>query len=46
MDYIVPGNCTDAEFRKMWSEFEWENKVLFLKSIIIISDKTPYIHIS
>ncbi|VDN59108.1 unnamed protein product [Dracunculus medinensis] len=27
MDYIVPGNCTDAEFRKMWSEFEWENKV-------------------
>uniref|UniRef100_A0AAF5PWQ8 Coatomer subunit beta n=1 Tax=Wuchereria bancrofti TaxID=6293 RepID=A0AAF5PWQ8_WUCBA len=27
MDYIVPGNCTDTEFRHMWAEFEWENKV-------------------
>ncbi|KAK4306509.1 hypothetical protein Pmani_021654 [Petrolisthes manimaculis] len=27
MDYIVPATCTDLEFRKMWSEFEWENKV-------------------
>jgi len=27
MDYIVPGSCTDAEFRTMWIEFEWENKV-------------------
>uniref|UniRef100_A0A0N5A7T3 Coatomer subunit beta n=1 Tax=Syphacia muris TaxID=451379 RepID=A0A0N5A7T3_9BILA len=27
MDYIVPGNCTDTEFRQMWAEFEWENKV-------------------
>uniref|UniRef100_A0A183BWD3 Coatomer subunit beta n=1 Tax=Globodera pallida TaxID=36090 RepID=A0A183BWD3_GLOPA len=27
MDYIVPGTCTDTEFRKMWAEFEWENKV-------------------
>lgn len=26
-DYIVPGNCTDTEFRKMWADFEWENKV-------------------
>ncbi|VDN05974.1 unnamed protein product [Thelazia callipaeda] len=28
MDYIVPGNCTDTEFRHMWAEFEWENKYL------------------
>ena len=26
-DYIVPGACTDTEFRKMWADFEWENKV-------------------
>jgi coatomer subunit beta len=27
VDYIKPASCNDAEFRKMWSEFEWENKV-------------------
>ena len=27
MDYIVPATCTDTEFRQMWAEFEWENKV-------------------
>lgn len=27
MDYIVPASCTEAEFRSMWAEFEWENKV-------------------
>jgi coatomer subunit beta len=27
MDYIMPATCTDAEFRSMWAEFEWENKV-------------------
>lgn len=27
MDYIKPGHCTETEFRSMWSEFEWENKV-------------------
>ncbi|XP_021947904.1 coatomer subunit beta isoform X2 [Folsomia candida] len=27
MDYILPASCTDAEFRAMWAEFEWENKV-------------------
>ena len=27
MDYIQPAFCTDGEFRKMWAEFEWENKV-------------------
>ena len=27
MDYIQPASCSDAEFRKMWAEFEWENKV-------------------
>jgi len=27
MDYIIPASCTDTEFRQMWAEFEWENKV-------------------
>eukprot|EP00177_Eucheuma_denticulatum_P003100 GFKZ01005588.1.p1 GENE.GFKZ01005588.1~~GFKZ01005588.1.p1 ORF type:complete len:958 (+),score=152.99 GFKZ01005588.1:167-3040(+) len=27
MDYIEPGEVTDSEFRSMWAEFEWENKV-------------------
>ena len=30
MDYIVPASCTDSEFRQMWAEFEWENKVKWL----------------
>ncbi|KAI8920089.1 adaptin N terminal region-domain-containing protein [Powellomyces hirtus] len=27
MDYIKPAMCTETQFRMMWSEFEWENKV-------------------
>lgn len=27
MDYIEPGEVSDTEFRAMWAEFEWENKV-------------------
>ncbi|GBG29303.1 Coatomer subunit beta [Hondaea fermentalgiana] len=27
MDYIKPATCSDAAFRSMWAEFEWENKV-------------------
>ncbi|CAI9772377.1 unnamed protein product [Fraxinus pennsylvanica] len=27
MDYISPALCSDAAFRTMWAEFEWENKV-------------------
>lgn len=27
MDYIVPAQCPDIQFRAMWAEFEWENKV-------------------
>ena len=27
MDYLVPAVCSDAEFRQMWADFEWENKV-------------------
>lgn len=27
MDYVVPAQCSDATFRAMWADFEWENKV-------------------
>ncbi|KAK9352902.1 adaptin N terminal region-domain-containing protein [Lipomyces doorenjongii] len=27
MDYIHPGNVSETQFRTMWTEFEWENKV-------------------
>ncbi|KAF1817460.1 coatomer subunit beta-like protein [Eremomyces bilateralis CBS 781.70] len=27
MDYIHAAHCTETEFRNMWTEFEWENKV-------------------
>lgn len=33
MDYIVPASCTDTQFRQMWAEFEWENKVTVNTSI-------------
>lgn len=32
MDYIMPASCTDTEFRQMWQDFEWENKVCILKT--------------
>ncbi|SPO04134.1 probable coatomer complex beta chain [Cephalotrichum gorgonifer] len=27
MDYIQPATCTETQFRTMWTEFEWENKI-------------------
>ena len=27
MDYIRPAECKSEDFRAMWAEFEWENKV-------------------
>jgi coatomer subunit beta len=33
MDYIVPAACPDVQFRSMWAEFEWENKVAVNTSI-------------
>jgi len=27
MDYISPSSCSDTDFRTMWLEFEWENKL-------------------
>ncbi|EGD75937.1 coatomer beta subunit [Salpingoeca rosetta] len=33
MDYITPAMCSEVEFRAMWAEFEWENKVSVRTSI-------------
>jgi len=33
MDYITPADCSETQFRSMWSEFEWENKVTVRTSI-------------
>ncbi|KAM0751934.1 Coatomer, beta subunit [Meredithblackwellia eburnea MCA 4105] len=27
LDYINPAFCNEAQFRSMWTEFEWENRV-------------------
>lgn len=35
LDYIIPATCSDTEFRAMWAEFEWENKVSHYVSIIL-----------
>ncbi|CAK7354178.1 unnamed protein product [Dovyalis caffra] len=43
MDYISPAVCTDAAFRTMWAEFEWENKVAV--NTIIQSEKDFLDHI-
>jgi len=28
IDYIAPAACSDDIFRKMWADFEWENKIV------------------
>lgn len=38
MDYILPATCTDTEFRQMWQEFEWENKVSVNTTITDLHD--------
>ena len=37
MDYIQPASCTETEFRKMWVEFEWENKITVNTNIKTLS---------
>lgn len=38
MDYIVAASCSDNEFRQMWAEFEWENKVSVTTNITDIRE--------
>ncbi|XP_053305065.1 coatomer subunit beta isoform X1 [Spea bombifrons] len=43
MDYIQPASCTDTEFRQMWAEFEWENKVTVNTNIIDLNEYLQHI---
>jgi len=43
MDYIVPATCTDGEFRQMWAEFEWENKVAVNTNIVDLHEYLDHI---
>lgn len=43
MDYILPASCTDAEFRQMWAEFEWENKVGVCTGITDLHEYLQYL---
>lgn len=36
----MPGTCTDTEFRTMWAEFEWENKVKNINYFKNLKNKT------
>ena len=37
LDYIRPTVCSELEFRSMWTEFEWENKVNVVTNITYAS---------
>ena len=41
MDYISPACVPDVQFRSMWAEFEWENKVQLSTSICKQADLPP-----
>ncbi|ODN05725.1 Coatomer subunit beta [Orchesella cincta] len=43
MDYILPASCTDVEFRQMWAEFEWENKVGVSTGIMDLHEYLQYL---
>ncbi|KAH7107854.1 coatomer beta subunit [Auriculariales sp. MPI-PUGE-AT-0066] len=34
MDYIKPAKCSETQFRSMWTEFEWENRVNVVTNIM------------
>ena len=43
MDYIHPATCSDAAFRSMWADFEWENKVSVNTNISHLHDFVRHI---
>ncbi|KAH8801952.1 coatomer protein [Flagelloscypha sp. PMI_526] len=42
MDYIKPAWCNEAQFRSMWTEFEWENRVNVNNGVI--TDPLKYLY--
>jgi coatomer subunit beta len=43
MDYIRPAECKHEDFRSMWAEFEWENKVAINTNINHLSEFLSHI---
>jgi len=43
MDYIKPSHCTFSQFRTMWTEFEWENRVNVNSALIDLRTYLKYI---
>ncbi|PWZ00329.1 putative SEC26-coatomer complex beta chain of secretory pathway vesicles [Testicularia cyperi] len=43
MDYISPAYCNETQFRAMWTEFEWENKVNVNTSITNLREYLAHI---
>jgi len=43
MDYIRPSYCDAERFRKMWAEFEWENRVTVNTNINGLGDYVAHI---
>eukprot|EP01097_Dermamoeba_algensis_P003079 TRINITY_DN2239_c0_g1_i1.p1 TRINITY_DN2239_c0_g1~~TRINITY_DN2239_c0_g1_i1.p1 ORF type:complete len:947 (-),score=236.04 TRINITY_DN2239_c0_g1_i1:131-2971(-) len=43
MDYIAPAHCSEAAFRTMWQEFEWENKVAVNTTILDVNQFLKHI---
>lgn len=43
MDYINPAVCQDVQFRSMWAEFEWENKVAINTSLTDVNEFLDHI---
>ena len=45
MDYISPASCPDVQFRSMWAEFEWENKVRKSAALISLVSTRPEVQL-
>jgi len=43
MDYIRPAECKSEDFRAMWAEFEWENKVAINTNITDLNEFLDHI---
>jgi coatomer subunit beta len=43
MDYIRPAEIKSADFRSMWAEFEWENKVAINTNILDLQEFLSHI---
>lgn len=43
MDYVHPASCQEPEFRQLWAEFEWENKVTVNTNIVQVREYLDHV---